>query len=118
MANNEKRVRLLICLSASVFVMVAMVVWSTMQPLPFDSSQWKADRANRRRMIDDLLTNHTLKGQNREQINDLLGKPQAPDTVGEAKSIYEISSDGIMDDMWLELRFDADRVVEVRYYPD
>lgn len=118
MVPDKKRPPLLlISLPAITFVTIAMLIWWMSKPRPFDSTQWKAS-TSRQRMVHDLLTNHTLKGKNHAQIDDLLGKPQPPDSVRDGHYIYRTGTDGVIDDMWLELRFEADRVVEVLHYPD
>ncbi|MEZ6031749.1 MAG: hypothetical protein R3C17_01475 [Planctomycetaceae bacterium] len=69
-------------------------------------------------MIRDLLDNHDLVGKSRESIDAMLGVPNGRDSVRNGKYIYWAGSDGVIDDMWLEIEFSADTVVSRKYYPD
>ena len=68
-------------------------------------------------MLSDLLAKHKLRGMPRQDVTKLLGQPAGQDTVRDGNYIYWVGYSSI-DDKWLELRFDNDKVVDVRIYPD
>lgn len=55
----------------------------------FDSNKWLTDKASRIEMKNNLVESKILEGKNKEQIIQLLGKPDgdAPD-----RSIYDLQS--------------------------
>ena len=69
----------------------------------------------RPQMVRDLLNNHDLVGKSRESIDTMLGVPGG---VRNGNYIHWAGSDGVIDDMWLEIEFSADTVVSRKYYPD
>ncbi len=105
-------------LSVSVITIVGLYVYNNRQ-ISFNSSDWKMNVSKRPRMIESLLRDHKLVGAARESIDDLLGVPSASrDSVIGDRYIYWAGSDGVIDDMWLEIRFADDHVVDARYIPD
>jgi len=109
---------LLTVIIAVAFAAIAATVWWVSRPIPFHAERWKAEPQVRAAMIDDLIADRMLLGKTRAEIEEKLGKPQAPDTIRDGNYIYLISSDGALDDLWLEVQFENDRVIHVRYYPD
>jgi hypothetical protein len=81
------------------------------------SPQSKNDRRNpvRQRMVADLISKYKLVGMSRAEISELLGPPNDQSQNGESmlymlgpeRSIFPI------DDEWLELKFESDRVVSI-----
>jgi len=66
-------------------------------------------------MVDDLLKGERLKGKTREEVVELLGGD------GEARGaslVYRVGSDGVIDDVWLEVVFEGERFREARMCPD
>ena len=100
------------------FLVVAFFIIWTYRDRPFDSTRWKNEKDMRPQMVLDLLNNHDLVGKSRESIDTMLGVPRGRDSVRNGKYIYWAGSDGVIDDMWLELEFSADTVVSRKYYPD
>jgi hypothetical protein len=68
-------------------------------------------------MLSDLLAKHELRGMARQEVTGLLGHPKGQDSVSDGNYIYWVGYSSI-DDKWLELRFQNDKVVDVRIYPD
>ncbi|MEZ6035726.1 MAG: hypothetical protein R3C17_21725 [Planctomycetaceae bacterium] len=54
----------------------------------------------------------------RGDIDEILGKPRGGDSFSEGKYIYWAGTDGVIDDMWLEIDFETDIVIATRYVPD
>ena len=100
------------------FIVVGFVFLLTHRELPFESIRWKNDVNTRPQMVRDLLDNHSLVGKSRESIDTMLGVPTGRDSVRNDKYIYWAGSDGVIDDMWLEIEFVGDTVVSIRYVPD
>jgi len=69
-------------------------------------------------MVRDFLDNHDLAGASRDEINTMLGLPSGRDSIRNGKYIYWAGTDGIIDDIWLEIGFENETVVSVRYVPD
>lgn len=69
-------------------------------------------------MVRDLLENHDLAGKSREYVDLMLGVPCGRDSDRNGKYTYWAGTDGVIDDMWLEVQFEGDSVVSVRYIPD
>lgn len=110
--------KLIAILSIGVTAIAGLYVYNDRE-IPFTSSDWKTNVSKRPRMIDSLLNNHNLVGAPRESIDDLLGVPSTSrDSVIDDRYVYWAGTDGVIDDMWLEIRFADDRVVDVRYVPD
>ena len=99
-------------------LVVALFVLRTYRDRPFDSTSWKNENDTRPQMIRDLLDNKVLVGKSRESIDAMLGVPRGRDSVRNGIYIYWAGSDGVIDDMWLEIEFSADTVVSRKYYPD
>jgi hypothetical protein len=93
---------------------VAYGYLSTRQ-VAFTSSTWQAQPQERPRMIRDLLAQHLLDGKSQNEVLAILG---APDSTSDQRLIYWAGTDGVIDDMWLEVGFQNGNVVAVRYYPD
>ncbi len=100
------------------FVVVGLFVLWTYRDLPFDSTRWKNEKETRFQMVRDLLDSYDLVGQSRESIDIMLGEPRGCDSVRNGKYVYWAGSDGVIDDMWLEIEFSDDTVVSLRYCPD
>jgi len=66
--------------------------------LQFDSTKWKQKEVSswgeRYKMVDDLLKNQLRSGRSRQEIEDLLGKPDiaAPREGGEMELHYNLGS--------------------------
>lgn len=86
--------------------------------IPFDAASWRAERALRPRMIRSLLAQQQMVGMSRGEVDRMLGEPDNADSVGQGSYLYRVGSDGVIDDMWLTIDFQDDRVVAVRYVPD
>lgn len=91
----------------------------------FDSRKWiEADRSNtnvRQRMVDDLLKTHSLVGKSRTEIEALLGPPTEDSPRGNFDLIYWLGPErGFIqiDSEWLLIRFENDRVIEVKVRTD
>jgi len=69
-------------------------------------------------MVRGLLKNHDLAGKSRKFVDEMLGVPEVRDSVRNGKYLYWAGSDGVIDDMWLDVHFDNDTVVSVDYVPD
>jgi hypothetical protein len=89
--------------------------WVLYRPIPFDSSTWKSSRNSRPRMVDDLLSKSLLDGMSSAEIDSLLGPP---DLNRNGTYVYWAGTDGVIDDLWLEVDFESDRVTHVRHVPD
>ena len=87
--------------------------------IPFTSEGWKSDLSQRPRMVSDLLTKNTLAGASRAEVETMLGVPSdGPDSIIADRYVYWAGTDGVIDDMWLEVTFSEDRVTDVRHVPD
>lgn len=66
--------------------------------LRFDSNKWKQKQASswgeRYKMVDDILRNQLQPGRSRQEVEDLLGKPDiaAPRDGGELELHYNLAS--------------------------
>ena len=92
-------------------------VWLS-RDLPFDAAAWQSKEHLRPRMVQDLLDNHQLVGLHREEIHAMLGRPQGRDSIHNGTYIYWAGTDGVIDDLWLEIDFDNDTASAARYVPD
>jgi len=99
-------------------IAAGIVVFLTTRSLPFDSTRWKNEEDVRPRFIRDLLDNHDLAGASRDEVNAMLGVPSGRDLIQDGKYIYWAGTDGVIDDMWLEIEFENEKVVSIRYVPD
>jgi hypothetical protein len=98
-----------------IFVGIACGFWFLTLPIPFDSSTWKSSRNLRPKMVDDLLSRHLLDRMNTAEVDSLLGPP---DSKRNGTYAFWAGSDGVIDDMWLEVDYEKDRVIHVRHVPD
>jgi len=87
----------------------------THRNVPFDSTRRKNDEDIRPQMVHDLLENHDLAGESHEVVRTLLGAPRGRDSVRNGTYIYWAGTDGVIDDMWLEISFDNELVVAVHH---
>ncbi len=94
-----------------------MILWAN-RSIPFDSTRWKNEENVRPSMVRDFLDKHDLVGASRDEINTMLGLPNGRDSIRNGKYIYWVGTDGIIDDIWLEIGFENETVVSVRYVPD
>jgi hypothetical protein len=103
-------------LSVTAIAAGTLCFWNT-RPLRFSSDAWRHKQHLRPRMTKDLLARDDLLGSHRDRINDLLGIPRGRDGAQDDRYVYWAGTTAI-DDMWLEIQFHNDRVVDVRCYPD
>ena len=110
--------KLVIIFVGGVLLAVGIYAYVNRQ-IPFSSEAWKANVSQRPRMVQNLLADYDLKAKSRDDIDELLGVSTAPpDAVVGDQYIYWAGTDGVIDDMWLEITFKQDQVVDVRYVPD
>ena len=105
---------LLIVLALGLIGGIAFALASR-RPIAFDSEVWTSDRDERPRMVADLLANHSLVGIPSDELDAQLGPPDS--RLGD-HWIYWAGTDGIIDDMWLDLTVQGGKVAAVKYYPD
>ena len=87
--------------------------------IPFTSERWKSNPSQRPRMVSDLLADGKLDGATRADVDRMLGVPSTgPDSIIGDKYVYWAGTDGVIDDMWLEVTFADDRVVDIGHVPD
>lgn len=124
--------------SGTIVVAYAIVVASIFKPMirlkyfaHFDSVQWKqaaweAKEGNHSEsricMVDDLLRTHRLVGLSRQELENLLGKPNDLESaqtkseylyyLGPERSYLSVDSD------WLDVIFAHDKVVSAIIKPD
>jgi hypothetical protein len=79
---------------------------------------WQQQEHLRPRMVRNLLGEHQLVGMSRGDIDDMLGKPSDRDSIRHGTYIYWAGTDGVIDDMWLNITFENDIVTATRYVPD
>ncbi len=108
---------IVLTLTFFVTVVISMYILSPRQ-IPFSSEAWKTESDQRPYMVQSLLANHDLQGEHRDTINDLLGVPTGRDSVIGERYVYWAGTDGVIDDMWLEITFTNDRVADIQYVPD
>jgi len=99
-------------------IAVGIVVLRANRSIPFDSTRWKNEENVRPRMVRDFLDNHNLVGASRDDVNIMLGLPSGRDSIRNGKYIYSAGTDGVIDDMWLEIGFENETVISIRYVPD
>ena len=114
------RYRLRILMIATAFCLVvagiSVGIHYATRPIAFSPSTWRAHPGQRPRMITDVLAKRPFQGKSRAEVEALLGEydPGSDDE----RLIYRAGSDGVIDDMWLEIRFKGGKAYDVRYYPD
>lgn len=69
-------------------------------------------------MVRDLINGQNLIAKSRSSIDTMLGVPKGRDSERDGKYIYWLGSDGVIDDLWLEIDFVDDTVVSLHYAPD
>ncbi len=126
-----RKVRTLVLVAVVGLPVVALgVVWwpvvrpsiqEYLQRIPFDFDTWKAARVGdwrnpvRLRMVDDLVRRHRLVGMSKDEIGELLGRPDGAYEEGAgAQHRYWLGPQRSfisIDDEWLHLTFEGDRVV-------
>ena len=99
-------------------IVVATSFYVGSRPLSFDSTAWQNNKHLRPRMVCDLLDRNELVGMSRQDVDDTLGRPEGRDSVHNGNYSYWGGTDGIVDDMWLEIDFKDDVVTATRYVPD
>jgi hypothetical protein len=99
-----------------VFLFVCVAVSIAVRPLSFDSDGWKANPNSRPRMVRDLLDRGLLQGKTRYEIQSLLGKPNEPQGGGKEYEYW--AGMNMIDDMWLTITFENDRVTQTDYLSD
>lgn len=111
--------RKLLALSFVAVVVCASVYAYRNRDIPFTSEGWKSDLSLRPRMVSDLVSNRMLDGASRTDVERMLGVPSnGPDSIIAGRYVYWAGTDGVIDDMWLEVTFAEDRVADVRHVPD
>jgi len=105
------------CITLLAVMAVALCSGIYGRDVPFDSAAWKNDPSRRPRMVRSLLA-RDLQGATRAEIDTMLGVPSGRDSARPDLYIYWAGTDGVIDDMWLELQFVDDRVNAVSYGPD
>jgi len=93
--------------------------------IPFDSESWKRAEDShdpvRQLMVDDLLAEHELLGRSRAEIDGLLGTPPKTPFFSNYQYVYWLGPERSfipIDSEWLCIRFENDRVVEVKILND
>ena len=66
-------------------------------------------------MVDDLLSKRILDHLSRAEVETLLGPPAS---VRDGVYVYWAGTDGVIDDLWLEIEFQDGRVSQARCIPD
>jgi len=115
MKTGQYRVCKIFLVWVTSVAIVGLGWWVYRGPRVFDGVVWRNRPTERSRMIEDLLRGERLMGKTRKEVVDLLGEG------GEAKEsalVYRVGSDGLIDDVWLEVVFEGDVCREARAYPD
>jgi hypothetical protein len=111
------------------FLIIALMVGPRVEDYlsrtEFDSATWKAaankDDPVRLRMVDELIAEHKLLGKPRAEIDGLLGAPPQTSYFSEYQYVYWLGPERSfipIDSEWLGIRFENDRVVEVKLLND
>jgi hypothetical protein len=90
-------------------------IWYFNRSIPFDSERWKSREGDRPRMVNDLLASRILNDAKQADVESLLGPPA---TVRNGVYVYWAGTDGVIDDMWLEIEFKESRVSQAKWVPD
>ncbi len=118
-AVTSGRTSFLVAVSAFLILNVlGFSILHSYRDLPFDSTRWKTESDLRPQMVRGLLENHNLEGASRESVDALLGVPKGRDSAQKGKYIYWAGTDGVIDDMWLEIEFKDETVVSMHLAPD
>ncbi len=117
-------VRVIALLAVALVVFVLAMIW--LRGEPFDRERWRAaagdDEVRRIKMAEDLLGNHDLQGQTRQEIIWLLGPPTDSDKFRDlCDDIYHLGPErGLfpVDSEWLCLKYEANRVIRAEIVAD
>jgi hypothetical protein len=115
----------------SLFALVAIVIFTTAvlkarrqhSSIQFDPSAWKWNEwsTERKTMLVDLQRKHVIVGMTKDEVIQLLGKPQRVNRFSDADFSYFLGPEsgwfGI-DAEWLTLDLKNDKVVQVRLTTD
>ena len=125
----------MILIAASFFaVLVLLIAYLRIGPqvehyfssISFDSKTWKRAEGSydpvRLLMVDDLLAKHKLAGNSVAEIDALLGTPPKTTYFSDYQYVYWLGPERRsfikIDFEWLGIRFDNERVVEVKLLND
>lgn len=122
-------VPVLVYLGLVAHLFLAPEIEARVKAADFDSAAWKArslDGDNmwptRLRMVDDLLESNRLSGATRQQVEQLLGPPDATEYFKDWSMVYWLGPERgtfRIDSEWLVLRLDEKGVVrELRSVTD
>jgi hypothetical protein len=125
---------ILILIAASIFVALILIIgYLRIGPhvqhyfsnIPFDSETWKRAKESsdpvRIFMVDNLLATYHLIGMSRADIDNPLGTPPETPFFAKYDYIYWLGPERSflpIDSEWLGIRFEEDRVVEVKLLND
>lgn len=115
MKIQRSRVGMIFVVWAVVVVAAGWGWWWFLAPRGFDGGVWKDRPGERSRMVDDLLRGERLKGKTREEVVELLGGDAE---ARGASLVYRVGSDGVIDDVWLDVVFEGGRCRGGRVYSD
>jgi outer membrane protein assembly factor BamE (lipoprotein component of BamABCDE complex) len=93
-------------------ILTALLIGACSPSGKFDSDQWKdADPLTRDRveMVDQLLSQHPLKGLSRSEVVELLGEPTSTDKWDDWDMMYVLGPTDYMpiDNEWLVINLNA-----------
>jgi len=133
-APTNRFQRVLILTAAGIlFAFLLLVAYMRIVPhvehyfssISFHSQVWKrAENTNdpaRIFMVDDLLASHQLVGMSRADVDTLLGMPPKTPFFSSYQYVYWLGPERSfipIDSEWLGIKFDKDRVVEVKFLSD
>lgn len=109
------------------FLLLSPIVKDYANRRSFDAVQWKNEKlVNSRdpiriRMVDDLLNKNELIGMSKSGVNDLLGIPPKTGYFSNYDYVYWLGPErGFMsiDSEWLVIKFENNKVVEVKITTD
>lgn len=115
MKTGQFRVGKIFLIWVTSVAIVGLGWWVYRGPRAFDGDVWRNRPTERLRMIEDLLRGERLKGMTKKEVVVLLGEGSE---AKESALVYRVGSDGMIDDVWLEVVFEGDRCQGARVYPD
>lgn len=101
--------------------LTGLVIEIRNRPMSFDSTMWRERPTKRARCVENLVKSGMLRGVSKSNVLQLLGRADhawKDKSNGHEHLVYWVGTDGVIDDLWLDIDLADTRVAAVGIRPD